>query len=102
MTGAIIGDIVGSRFEYHNIHTKKFCLLAQLAILRMTAFLLWRWRRRLLQASRTFLIWRTRRFLACVNLEGENLRLTARCFITGFIPKSLSLKKVLETEPECG
>lgn len=28
MTGAIIGDIVGSRFEYHNIHTKKFCLLA--------------------------------------------------------------------------
>ena len=28
MTGAIFGDIVGSRFEYHNIHTKKFCLLA--------------------------------------------------------------------------
>ena len=28
MTGAIIGDIVGSRFEYHNIHTKKFCLFA--------------------------------------------------------------------------
>ena len=25
MTGAIIGDIVGSRFEYHNIHTKRFC-----------------------------------------------------------------------------
>lgn len=26
MVGAIIGDIVGSRFEYHNIHTKKFFL----------------------------------------------------------------------------
>lgn len=26
MTGAIIGDIVGSRFEYHNIHTKNFLL----------------------------------------------------------------------------
>ncbi|WP_296330560.1 ADP-ribosylglycohydrolase family protein [uncultured Treponema sp.] len=26
MTGAIIGDIIGSRFEYHNIHTKKFLL----------------------------------------------------------------------------
>ena len=26
MIGAIIGDIVGSRFEYHNIHTKKFLL----------------------------------------------------------------------------
>lgn len=26
MIGAIIGDIVGSRFEYHNIHTKKFFL----------------------------------------------------------------------------
>ena len=28
MTGAIIGDIAGSRFEYHNIHTKKFLLFA--------------------------------------------------------------------------
>ena len=26
MVGAIIGDIVGSRFEYHNIHTKMFFL----------------------------------------------------------------------------
>lgn len=26
MVGAIIGDIVGSKFEYHNIHTKKFFL----------------------------------------------------------------------------
>lgn len=28
MTGAIIGDIAGSRFEYHNIHIKDFMLFA--------------------------------------------------------------------------
>lgn len=27
MLGAIIGDIVGSRFEWHNIKTKQFDLL---------------------------------------------------------------------------
>lgn len=27
MLGAIIGDTVGSRFEWHNIHTKKFDFL---------------------------------------------------------------------------
>ena len=29
MLGAIIGDIVGSRFEFHNIKTKKFKLFTK-------------------------------------------------------------------------
>ena len=28
MLGAIIGDIVGSRFEWHNIKTKEFTLFS--------------------------------------------------------------------------
>ena len=35
MIGAIIGDIVGSKYEFNNIRTKDFPLLSAAAIIRM-------------------------------------------------------------------
>lgn len=35
MIGAIIGDIAGSRFEWHNIKTKEFDLLTHLSLIHI-------------------------------------------------------------------
>lgn len=38
MIGSIIGDIVGSIYEFHNIKTKEFPLFQTGLTIRMTAF----------------------------------------------------------------
>lgn len=42
MIGAIIGNIVGSRFEFNNINTKEFELFTKIAVLQMIPFVLLR------------------------------------------------------------
>lgn len=57
MGGAIIGDIVGSRFEYHNIHTKKFFLFTPSCHITDDSILtLWQSIKHSLPAKKTILI----------------------------------------------
>ena len=43
MIGAIVGDVVGSVYEFNNIKTKDFPFFQQRAVLLTTRSVLWEW-----------------------------------------------------------